>query len=73
MFKAIAFAALLAFAMADPEPKAKPGFVAAGYTAPYISSPYAYSAYAAPYAYSAYSAAYPAYSPYTYSAPLIYA
>ncbi|GJQ68310.1 hypothetical protein Trydic_g16905 [Trypoxylus dichotomus] len=72
MFKAIVFAALLAFAVAAPEPSAKPGIIAAGYTAPYISTPYAYSAYAAPYAYSAYSG-YPAYSPYTYSAPLIYA
>ncbi|KAK9731031.1 hypothetical protein QE152_g13967 [Popillia japonica] len=74
MFKAILFAALLALAVAAPEPKAKPGLVAA-YTAPVVSAPYAYSPYAAPYAYSAYSA-YPAYSAYTaypYSAPLVYA
>ncbi|KAK9731029.1 hypothetical protein QE152_g13965 [Popillia japonica] len=75
MFKAIVFAAFLAFALATPapEPKAKPGYVAAAYTAPVVAAPYAYSAYAAPYAaYSTYPA-YSAYSAYPYSAPLVYA
>lgn len=39
------FAALLAFAVAEPEAKAKPALVAA-YSAPVVS-PYAYSAYSA--------------------------
>lgn len=71
----IVFAAFLAFALATPapEPKAKPGYVAAAYTAPVVAAPYAYSAYAAPYAaYSTYPA-YSAYSAYPYSAPLVYA
>ncbi|KAK9731027.1 hypothetical protein QE152_g13963 [Popillia japonica] len=75
MFKAILFAAILAFAVATPapEPKAKPGYVAAAYTAPVVAAPYAYAApYAAYSAYPAYSA-YSAYSAYPYAAPYVYA
>lgn len=63
------------YATPAPEPKAKPGFIAAAYSAPLVApaAPLAYSApaayysaaYAAPYAY----APYPAYA--AYSAPLI--
>lgn len=64
------------------DPKAKPGLLAAAYSAPIIAapgvaaySPYTAYPYSSPYAYSAgyvaspYAAAYPAYSP--YSAPLV--
>lgn len=71
------FAVVLALCYAAPEPKAKPGFLAAGYSAPLVapaapalaySAPAAYysAAYTAPYAY----APYPAYA--AYSAPLIF-
>lgn len=64
---------------ADPEPKAKPGLIAAAYSAPVVAAPVAYSAYPAYSAplVSAYSA--PVVSTYhgvapgvaAYSAPLI--
>lgn len=75
----IFFAALLAFAAASPvpEPKAKPGLLAAGYSAPLVAAApayTAYSAYSAPLAYSAgyvapsvYSAGYA----YPYSSPYV--
>lgn len=67
--------ALLAFAYAAPTPKAKPGFFAAAYAAPFVAAsapivtaPYGYysAAYAAPYAYPA---AYSAYA--SFSAPIV--
>lgn len=79
------FFTILAVALCAPEPKAKPGLVAAAYSAPLVAAPglAAYSPYTAPFAYSAgyvaspYAAAYsayPAYSAYSaYSAPLIVA
>ncbi|GJQ68305.1 hypothetical protein Trydic_g16900 [Trypoxylus dichotomus] len=77
MFKAIVFAALLAFAVAapaaEPEPKAKPGIIAAAYTAPLVASaPLAYSAYSAPLVSSPIVSTYHGVAPaLTYSAPLI--
>ncbi|XP_017777049.1 PREDICTED: pupal cuticle protein C1B-like isoform X3 [Nicrophorus vespilloides] len=78
MFKYVVFAALVAIALAAPEPKAKAGILAAApvVAAPALaySSPIVSAAYASPYAYSAYSpyAAYPAYSAYSaYSAPIV--
>ncbi|RZC36904.1 hypothetical protein BDFB_007186 [Asbolus verrucosus] len=53
----------------EPVPKAKPGLVAAAYTAPAIAAPAAYSATYAPLvgyvAPAVYNAGYTAYSPYT--------
>nr|XP_022901936.1 neuropeptide-like 3 [Onthophagus taurus] len=76
MFKAIVFAAILAFAVAAPEPKPKPGLfapavvspVVSAYSAPYVASYPSYSsplvsAYS-PYAYAAY--------PYAYDYPYYY-
>ncbi|XP_017776682.1 PREDICTED: cuticle protein 16.5-like [Nicrophorus vespilloides] len=65
MFKYVVFAALLAVAFADPEPKAKPGVLAA---APVVAAPLAYSAaYTSPLVGAAYASPYVA-SPLAYSA-----
>lgn len=69
------FAAILAvcYAAPEPEPKAKPGFLAAGYSAPLVAPAapaVAYpAAYAAPAAYAYAPYPYAAYAP--YSAPLV--
>lgn len=67
------FAAILAFCYAAPEAKAKPGFLAAAYSAPLVAPAapaVAYtSAYAAPAAYAYAPYPYAAYS--AYSAPLV--
>ncbi|CAG9769883.1 unnamed protein product [Ceutorhynchus assimilis] len=77
MYKLFVFAAILAIAFAnpeakaDPKPEAKPGIIAAAYSAPIVAAPVTYTAaYSAPLTYAAaplaYSA-YPAYSAYAAS------
>ncbi|GJQ68304.1 hypothetical protein Trydic_g16899 [Trypoxylus dichotomus] len=76
MFKAIVFAAILAFAVAapaaEPEPKAKPGLITT-YTAPIVASgPLTYSTYSAPLISAPLVSTYHGVAPaLTYSSPLI--